>query len=105
MPLSKDGFARCDHILGYKKPHSSDAFKNSEWGSESSGSIEEDWRAFKLPLGPDNSYITIGDLINSTDSDNATKVMLEEKLYTAWHHGRVVLMGDACHKMLPNADR
>ncbi|KAF9994410.1 hypothetical protein BGZ79_000835 [Entomortierella chlamydospora] len=72
----------------------SDAFKNSEWGSESSGSIEEDWRAFKLPLGPDNSYITIGDLINSTDSDNATKVMLEEKLYTAWHHGRVVLMGD-----------
>ncbi|KAF9996714.1 hypothetical protein BGZ80_007184, partial [Entomortierella chlamydospora] len=120
IPLSKDGFARCDCILGYKKPHSwryfkvpgnricwrvnvqlqtqsfeqSDAFKNSDWGSESSGSIEEDWRAFKLPLGPNNSYITIGALINSTESRNITKVMLEEKMYTTWHHGRTVLMGD-----------
>ncbi|KAF9371124.1 hypothetical protein BGX21_005260, partial [Mortierella sp. AD011] len=83
----------------------SDAFKNSDWGSESSGSIQEDWRSFKLPLGPDNSYITIGDLINLTENDNVTKVMLEEKLYTTWHHGRTVLMGDACHKMLPNAGR
>ncbi|KAF9343688.1 hypothetical protein BGX26_005352, partial [Mortierella sp. AD094] len=131
MPLSKDGFSRCDHILGYKKPHSwryfevpgnricwrvdvqlqsqsfvqSDSFKNSDWGSESSGSIQEDWRSFKLPLGVDNSYITVGELINSTDSSNVTKVMLEEKLYTTWHHRRTVLMGDACHKMLPNAGR
>ncbi|KAF9996748.1 hypothetical protein BGZ80_007174, partial [Entomortierella chlamydospora] len=22
VPLSKDGFSRCDHVLGYKKPHS-----------------------------------------------------------------------------------
>ncbi|KAF9384438.1 hypothetical protein BGX21_001292 [Mortierella sp. AD011] len=120
VPLSKDGFSRCDQVLGYKNPHSwrcfevpgnricwrvdvqlqsqsfsrSDAFKSSDWGSESSGLIEEDWRSFKLPLGPDNSYITIGDLINSTESDNVTKVMLEEKLYTTWHHGRTVLMGD-----------
>ncbi|KAG0007449.1 hypothetical protein BGZ80_004643, partial [Entomortierella chlamydospora] len=131
MPLSKDGFARCDTVLGYKSSYSwryfevpgnricwrvnvqlqsqsfvqSDAFKDSDWGSESGGSIEEDWRAFKLPLGLDNSYITIGDLINSTEGDNITKVILEEKLYTTWHHGRTVLMGDACHKMLPNAGR
>ncbi|KAF9379169.1 hypothetical protein BGX21_002719 [Mortierella sp. AD011] len=94
VPLSKDGFSRCDAILGYKNTHSSDAFKNSDWGSESSGSVQEDWRSFKLPLGPDNSFITIGDLINSTESDNVTKVMLEEKLYATWHHGRTVLMGD-----------
>ncbi|KAF9992568.1 hypothetical protein BGZ80_003810, partial [Entomortierella chlamydospora] len=83
----------------------SDAFKNSDWGSESSGSIQEDWRSFKIPLGPDNSYTTVGELINSTDNGNVTKVMLEEKLYTTWHHGRTVLIGDACHKMLPNAGR
>ncbi|KAF9171906.1 hypothetical protein BGX20_006725, partial [Mortierella sp. AD010] len=71
-----------------------DAFRSSDWGSESNGSIQEDWRAFKLPLGPDNSYITIDDLINSTESGNVTKVMLEEKLYTTWHHGRTVLLGD-----------
>ncbi|KAF9378065.1 hypothetical protein BGX21_003005 [Mortierella sp. AD011] len=120
VPLSKDGLSRSNTILGYKNPHSwryfevpgnricwrvntqlqsqsfsrSDAFKSSEWGSESNGSIQEDWRSFKLPLGPDNSYITIGDLINSTENDNVTKVMLEEKLYTTWHHGRAVLMGD-----------
>ncbi|KAF9992567.1 hypothetical protein BGZ80_003809 [Entomortierella chlamydospora] len=105
VPLSKDGFARCDIVLGYKKPHSSDAFRSSDWGSESNGSIQEDWRTFKFPLGLDDSYITIDDLINSTESDNVTKVMLEEKLYTTWHHGRTVLMGDACHKMLPNAGR
>ncbi|KAF9370171.1 hypothetical protein BGX21_005655, partial [Mortierella sp. AD011] len=72
----------------------SDSFRNSDWGSESNGSIQEDWRAFKLPLGPDNPYVTIGDLIKSTESDNVTKVMLEEKFYTTWHHGRTVLMGD-----------
>ncbi|KAF9162645.1 hypothetical protein BGX21_001293 [Mortierella sp. AD011] len=134
VPLSKDGFSRSDTILGYKNSYSwryfevpgnricwrvnvqlqsqsfvqSDAFKNSEWGSESGGSIQEDWRAFKLPLGPDNSYITIGDLINSTESDNVTKIMLEEKLYTTWHHDRTVLMGDAIKvemQMLPNAGR
>ncbi|KAF9171772.1 hypothetical protein BGX20_006942 [Mortierella sp. AD010] len=131
VPLSTDGFSRYDAILGNKSPYSwryfevpgnricwrvdvqlqsesyaqSDAFRNSDWGSESSGSIQEDWRSFKLPLGPDNSYITIGDLINSTENDNVTKVMLEEKLYTTWYHGRTVLMGDACHKMLPNAGR
>ncbi|KAG0002553.1 hypothetical protein BGZ80_005953 [Entomortierella chlamydospora] len=105
VPLSKDGLSRCDAVLGYKKPHSSDSFRNSDWGSESNGSIQEDWRAFKLPLGPDNPYVTVGDLINSTESDNVTKVMLEEKFYTTWHHGRTVLIGDACHKMLPNAGR
>ncbi|KAF9166064.1 hypothetical protein BGX21_009690 [Mortierella sp. AD011] len=109
---------RCDILVGCDGAYSgvrqslyslmkkeSDAFKNSEGGSESGGSIEEDWRASKLPLGPGNSYITIGDLISSTESDNITKVMLEEKLYITWHHGRTGLMGDACHKMLPNAGR
>jgi hypothetical protein len=67
----------------------SDAFKNSEWGSESSSSIEDDWRAFKLPIGG-----TIGDLINSTPPELVSKVMLEEKLYTTWYHRRTVLMGD-----------
>ncbi|KAF8939664.1 hypothetical protein BGZ58_009063 [Dissophora ornata] len=105
----------CDAIIGYNKPHSwryftvpgdricwrvdvqldsnsfvqSDAFRNSEWGSESSGSIDDDWRAFKVPIGG-----TVGELINATPQDSVSKVMLEEKLYTTWYHCRTVLMGD-----------
>ncbi|KAF9087107.1 hypothetical protein BGX27_003011 [Mortierella sp. AM989] len=131
VPHSKDGYGRVDSVIGYNKPHTwryfevpgnrfcwrvdvqlqsnsfvqSDAHENSDWGSESSGSIHEDWRSFKLPLGVDGSRITIGDLIDATDKENVTKVMLEEKLYTTWYHCRTVLMGDACHKMLPSGGR
>ncbi|KAG9071559.1 hypothetical protein KI688_005771 [Linnemannia hyalina] len=30
-----------------------------------------------------------------------SKVMLEEKVFETWHHGRAVLIGDACHKLNP----
>ncbi|KAF9430517.1 hypothetical protein BGZ76_000811 [Entomortierella beljakovae] len=131
VPLSEDGLCRTDAVLGNNKPYSwryfeaqgnrfgwrldiqlqsstfenSDAFRNTDWGSESSSSIEDDWRAFKVPLGINGTYLTIGDLIESTPKDNVTKVMLEEKLYTTWYSRRTVLLGDACHKMLPNAGR
>ncbi|KAG0366223.1 hypothetical protein BC939DRAFT_437188 [Gamsiella multidivaricata] len=126
IPAVAEELSRCDAIIGYNKPHTwryfavpgdricwrvdvqldsktfthTDAFKNSEWGSEASGSIEDDWRAFRVPIGG-----TIGDLINLTPQESVSKVMLEEKLYTTWYHSRTVLMGDACHKMLPNAGR
>ncbi|KAF9409136.1 hypothetical protein BGZ76_005737, partial [Entomortierella beljakovae] len=63
------------------------------------------WRNFLLPAGPDGGTVSIGYLIDNTEPENVTKVLLEEKLYTTWHHGRIVLMGDACHKMLPSAGR
>ncbi|KAF9208809.1 hypothetical protein BGZ49_007462 [Haplosporangium sp. Z 27] len=129
MPASEDG--RTVHVIGHNKPNTwrcfevpgnricwrvdvqlqsdsfenSDAFKNTDWGTESSDSIHKDWRSFKIPLGVDESCITIGDLINASETDKITKVMLEEKLYTTWYHRRTVLMGDSCHKMLPNAGR
>ncbi|KAF8982394.1 hypothetical protein BGZ46_001356 [Entomortierella lignicola] len=129
MPESKDG--RTIHVIGHNKPHTwrcfevpgnrvcwrvdvqlqsssfenSDAFKNTDWGTESNDSIQKDWRSFKVPLGVDKSFITIGDLINATEKENITKVMLEEKLYTTWYHHRTVLIGDCCHKMLPNGTR
>ncbi|KAF9994970.1 hypothetical protein BGZ80_007637, partial [Entomortierella chlamydospora] len=28
---------------------------------------------------------------------------LEEKVFKTWHNGRSVLIGDACHKLLPGA--
>lgn len=47
----------------------------------------------------------MGDLIDLTDPETISKVLLEQKLFDTWYHGRTVLMGDACHKMLPNAGR
>ncbi|KAF8984264.1 hypothetical protein BGZ46_008437 [Entomortierella lignicola] len=129
IPASE--YSRCHSVIGYNSPNSwrsfevpgnrmcwrvdvqlqsnsfeqSEAFKNTDWGTESSESIQKDWRSFKLQLGVDESYITVGDLINASEIENITKVMLEEKLYTTWYHHRTVLMGDSCHKMLPNAGR
>lgn len=47
----------------------------------------------------------MGDLIDATPKECISKVMLEEKLFETWYHNRTVLIGDSCHKMLPNAGR
>ncbi|KAF8923108.1 hypothetical protein BGZ58_003345 [Dissophora ornata] len=120
IPYAEDGFSRCCVVMGHNKPHSwryfevlgnrfcwrvdvqlqsksfvqSDAFRSTDWGTASSSSIEDDWRAFKVPLGVDGGYVTIGDLVDATPKENVTKVMLEEKLYTTWYHRRTVLLGD-----------
>ncbi|KAG0065292.1 hypothetical protein BGZ90_001833 [Linnemannia elongata] len=72
----------------------------SEWGTESSDAIPDDWRKFPCPIGG-----TMGDLFDQTPREVVSKVVLEEKLYQTWYHGRVLLIGDACHKMLPNSGR
>ncbi|KAF9107733.1 hypothetical protein BGX27_008628 [Mortierella sp. AM989] len=96
---------RVDVQLESKSYDKSSAFRNSEWGSESTSSIHDALRSFKLPIGTTGKYFTIGNMIDSTESENISKVILEEKLYTTWYHRRTVLIGDACHKMLPNAGK
>ncbi|KAF9923334.1 hypothetical protein FBU30_006604 [Linnemannia zychae] len=71
-----------------------------EWGTESSDAIPDEWRKFPCPIGG-----TMGDLFDQTPRETVSKVVLEEKLYQTWYHGRIVLIGDACHKMLPNSGR
>ncbi|KAG0280160.1 hypothetical protein BGZ95_011086 [Linnemannia exigua] len=44
---------------------------------------------------------TMFDLLKKT-TVRMKKVVLEEKLFKTWHHGRVVLLGNACHKMNPS---
>ncbi|KAK3831653.1 MAG: hypothetical protein JOS17DRAFT_124966 [Linnemannia elongata] len=73
-------------------------FSNSEWGPEATQAMCEKIRHIKAPFGR-----TMGELIDVTPKDSLSKVMLEEKLFQTWYHGRTVLIGDACHKMLPSA--
>ncbi|KAF8926211.1 hypothetical protein EDD21DRAFT_379625 [Dissophora ornata] len=75
-----------------------ESFRNSEWGPEAASSMCEKVRHFKAPFG-----LTMGDLIDVTPMETVSKVMLEEKFFETWYHRRTVLLGDACHKMLPSA--
>ncbi|KAG9065060.1 hypothetical protein KI688_002381 [Linnemannia hyalina] len=72
-------------------------FRNSEWGSDTSDPVIKEVRDFLIPMGG-----TLGDLIDSSPRDTISRVFLEDKLFKTWNHGRTVLIGDACHKLLPS---
>ncbi|KAF9391209.1 hypothetical protein BGX21_011291 [Mortierella sp. AD011] len=72
-------------------------FRNSEWRPpESVDAMLMELQDFPCPFGG-----TMKDLFDSTPKDLISKVFLEEKVFQTWYHGRSVLIGDACHKLLP----
>ncbi|KAF9947872.1 hypothetical protein BGZ72_010189 [Mortierella alpina] len=79
---------------------SDETYSSSEWGPHRVEVMCDRVGKFPIPCGPG---LTIQDLIDTTDKDKISKVMLEEKLFETWSYGRVVLIGDACHKMHPSA--
>ncbi|KAF9570595.1 hypothetical protein EC968_001670 [Mortierella alpina] len=72
--------------------------RNSEWGPEANEAMIQQFYDLPCPFGG-----RMGDMIDATPKDRISKVYLEEKLFETWYHGRTVLIGDACHKMLPQA--
>jgi len=46
---------------------------------------------------------TVAEIIDATPPERISKVMLESKFFKAWYYERTVLLGDACHKVLPFA--
>ncbi|KAF9348360.1 hypothetical protein BGX34_002523 [Mortierella sp. NVP85] len=46
---------------------------------------------------------TVGDLIDATSKKMICTAVVEEKFYHTWHFGRTLLLGDACHKLLPSS--
>ncbi|KAG0099275.1 hypothetical protein BGZ93_008314 [Podila epicladia] len=88
------------HHLDAESSKMNDSFRNSEWGPEAAEQMCKDVRDFPIPGGITNN-LTLGDLIDKTPQDLISKVMLEEKVFDTWYHGRTVLLGDACHKFNP----
>ncbi|KAG0337538.1 hypothetical protein BG000_005285 [Podila horticola] len=73
-------------------------FKISEWAPDA---VDEmlDLTALRDQTSPYGG--TIGDLFDKTPKGNAVKIMLEDKSFKTWHYKRTVLVGDACHKLIP----
>ncbi|KAG0205528.1 hypothetical protein BGX28_002827 [Mortierella sp. GBA30] len=75
----------------------SEGWTNAEYNTFDVQTLPEEWRKYKLAIMGE-----LGDLFDATPKDNISKVVLEEKIYETWSHGRTVLIGDAAHKILPN---
>lgn len=85
-------------LLDAESSKEHDSFRNSEWGPEAAETMCKQVRHFKVPGGKDGKILTIGDLIDRTPKDLISKVMLEEKVFSTWHGGRTVLLGDGVCK-------
>ncbi|KAF9435168.1 hypothetical protein BGZ76_006773 [Entomortierella beljakovae] len=70
--------------------------RSTEWSVGSGESSIKPFRDFASPIGG-----TMGEIFDATPKELISKIYLEEKLFKTWHHGRTVLIGDACHKLHP----
>ncbi|KAF9155360.1 hypothetical protein BG015_010118 [Linnemannia schmuckeri] len=75
--------------------------ESHDWGLAATEAMSNEVRNYAIASG-DGKTMMLADLIDRTPKDQITKVMLEEKLFKTWYSGRVVLLGDACHKMNPS---
>ncbi|KAG0035134.1 hypothetical protein BGZ82_005388 [Podila clonocystis] len=80
-----------------------DHYRNSEWGSEAAEAMSREVRDCRIPGGKGGKTRTFGDLLDRTPKNMMSRIMFEEKVFDTWYSGRVVLLGDACHKLVPSA--
>ncbi|KAK5823679.1 hypothetical protein F5H01DRAFT_363343 [Linnemannia elongata] len=75
---------------------------DASWDASPAQTMCDETRNFQIPIDIDGRKMTMGDLYDLTPKEFISKVGLEEKVFETWHHGRTVLLGDACHKLHPN---
>ncbi|KAF9977283.1 hypothetical protein BGZ73_006432 [Actinomortierella ambigua] len=69
-----------------------------EWGNTAINNIFEEIEHLPTIYGS-----TVGEIIGATPKELISSVLLEEKFFNCWHSDRIVLLGDACHKVMPFA--
>ncbi|KAF8980542.1 hypothetical protein BGZ46_004025 [Entomortierella lignicola] len=72
---------------------------DTEWGPEAADAMCKQVKDFPIP----RNGMTIGDLIDQTPKELISKVMLEEKLFSTWYGGRMVLIGDGAVSAMQDA--
>ncbi|KAF9905008.1 hypothetical protein EC991_002071 [Linnemannia zychae] len=76
--------------------------RSEEWGPFAAQAMCDETSKFPVPIkGKGDETMTLGDIYDLTPKDTISKVMLEEKVFETWYSGRIVLLGDACHKLNP----
>ncbi|KAG0338871.1 hypothetical protein BG000_003265 [Podila horticola] len=70
----------------------------SAWGADAASEMSNALKPTSVPYGGER----FGVLLEQTRSDKISEVLLEEKVFKTWSSGRVVLLGDACHKLYPS---
>ncbi|KAF9438392.1 hypothetical protein BGZ76_008172 [Entomortierella beljakovae] len=96
------GFQRYPPVLQLTEPSSLELNTlpfDRVWGKlDEKYNIEDSIREQPTPFGG-----CLGDIIDATSRKMISTVIVEEKFYHTWHFGRTVLLGDACHKLLPSS--
>ncbi|KAF9971234.1 hypothetical protein BGZ73_005852 [Actinomortierella ambigua] len=85
-------------LLAPKISEGEESVRLSDWEMRTEEDLSKQLRDVKLAIG-ENS--TAADLIDNTEPEYISRVLLEDKLFHTWFEGRTVLLGDACHKLLP----
>ncbi|KAF9096374.1 hypothetical protein BGX23_011448 [Mortierella sp. AD031] len=88
--------ANCSYHGMGRKYAEDQIFKHSGWGAEAAELMSYEYRERNTSYGCE-----LGALMDKTPKGTMAKVMLEEKFYKTWYKGRIVLTGDAVHKVLP----
>ncbi|KFH68758.1 hypothetical protein MVEG_05564 [Podila verticillata NRRL 6337] len=70
----------------------------SAWRPDAASEMSNALKSIAVPYGGEQ----FGALLENTRPDKISKVLLEEKVFRTWSSGRVVLLGDACHKLYPS---
>ncbi|KAG0238405.1 hypothetical protein BGW42_005638 [Actinomortierella wolfii] len=93
LPGGRVGWAICGKLL-QTQFHDQENFRFSDYSEESIEELRGKIEDVPVPIGG-----SIGKLMKKTES--VSHIMLEDRFFNVWHAGRTVLIGDACHKLIP----
>ncbi|KAI1304585.1 hypothetical protein EDD11_005080 [Mortierella claussenii] len=80
---------RIDLQTSTMDPKLYESWLNADYNTFDTTQLPEAWREHKLPIMGE-----LKDLFENTPKEGISKVVLEEKVFETWKHGRTVLIGD-----------